>query len=244
MPPPRVKALVFDVSGVLRDSKKLMKVSYERAFKSCGVEVDVNIDMIYKLRGLQSFNDLRNSIRLLVGTKGDVGESVVAMKHANAILVDEMNGRRVEDDVVEKVRTAFREEFSSEANRELITLLPGVETGLEKLRERYTLGVLSNSTLRSLERDLGHIAHHFTFMVPDACKPETSIYLSTLKTHGLSPGETAYIGDAVSDVQLASSAGSLPLAMLTGMGTRAHLEAAGPHVVCESFDHLVSHLID
>eukprot|EP01059_Diplonema_ambulator_P029840 TRINITY_DN49727_c0_g1_i1.p1 TRINITY_DN49727_c0_g1~~TRINITY_DN49727_c0_g1_i1.p1 ORF type:complete len:188 (+),score=38.17 TRINITY_DN49727_c0_g1_i1:72-566(+) len=152
-----------------------------------------------------------------------------------------MEGRRagVSEEKVQEVVKRFREEFSSEENRELITILPGVEEGLEVLSKHFTLGVLSNSTLKSLERDLGHLRHHFSFMVPDARKPDPTAYLSTLTAHSLTPTETAYIGDALSDIRLAKSTNSLSIGILTGMGTRKHLESAKPDYLATSFPHLV-----
>eukprot|EP00754_Rhynchopus_humris_P023221 Rhum_TRINITY_DN14826_c6_g1::Rhum_TRINITY_DN14826_c6_g1_i1::g.121068::m.121068/K01091/gph; phosphoglycolate phosphatase len=236
-----VKTLVFDVSGVLRDSKRVMKRAYDVSFAEHGLDIDVDADMVYKLRGLNAFNDLSNSIRLLVGTGGDVNERVVMSKGANKLLTEEMHARPVDEALVAGVRARFRAEFAAAHNAHLVELLPGVADGLDALaRDGYTLGVLSNSTLPSLQRDLGHLSHHFRFMIPDAAKPSPDVYARSLREHDLLPAETAYVGDALSDVDLARVAGSPSIAVLTGMGTRKHLEAAAPDLLCDDFPHLVN----
>ncbi|KAJ9463163.1 Pyrophosphatase PpaX [Diplonema papillatum] len=240
----RVKTLVFDVSGVLRDSKQVMKKSYEVAFAEAGVDVKVDIDVIYKLRGLPTFNDLRNSIRLLVGTKGDIHGSVVRTKTANELLTAEMNGRPVDDALTERIRTSFRIEFSRRENHPLVTILPGVEEGIPALAKRYTLGVLSNSTKESLQRDLGHLATHFSFMVCDAAKPDPAVYLDTLRKHAIDPEETAYVGDALSDVQLAKASNSVSVALLSGMGTEKHLQGVNPDFICKDFTEFTQLMLD
>eukprot|EP01060_Flectonema_neradi_P034248 TRINITY_DN594_c5_g1_i1.p1 TRINITY_DN594_c5_g1~~TRINITY_DN594_c5_g1_i1.p1 ORF type:complete len:244 (+),score=36.49 TRINITY_DN594_c5_g1_i1:133-864(+) len=239
---PNIKTIVFDVSGVLRDSKRVMEHSYRKAFQEANVKVNFDINAVYKLRGLRDFNDLRNSIRLLVGTRGEVHESVVMTKGANKLLLEEMKARPVDDDVIEQIRSTFRREFSSEHNRELVTILPGVERGLEVLKMKYKLAVLSNSTKESLERDLGHLSHHFSFIIPDAQKPDPSVLLKALANNDLVAAETAYVGDALSDIDLAFHSGTYSIAVLTGMGTEKHITAASPDVICNDFDHLVQSL--
>ena len=239
---PNIKTLVFDVSGVLRDSKRIMEKSYIKAFHEANVPVNFDINAVYKLRGLQDFNDLRNSIRLLVATKGEVHESVVSRKGANKLLMEEMRARQVPEELVEKIRSSFRREFSSDENRSLVSILPGVESGLKILQNKYTLAVLSNSTQKSLDRDLGQLSHHFTFMIPDAEKPDPSVLLRTLSNNNIIPGETAYIGDALSDIDLAVKSGTYSISLLTGMGTEKHVTAASPDVICRDFNHLVASL--
>ena len=238
-----MKHIVFDVSGVLRDTKQLICHSYAVAFAAHGVDVAINPDMVYKLRGLEHFNHLGNSIRLLVGTRGDIHPSAVSMAGANKLLFDEMNGRPVNDDLVDQIRTTFRSEFGREENRSHVTMLPGVEAGLERLASKYTLGVLSNSNESSLKRDLGHIAHYFKFIVSDANKPDPTVFLSQLAEHGMHPSEVFYVGDAVSDITLAKASGSIPIALSSGMGCSKHLSKAEPEHLFADFSEMTESLM-
>eukprot|EP01062_Namystynia_karyoxenos_P059053 TRINITY_DN50496_c0_g1_i1.p1 TRINITY_DN50496_c0_g1~~TRINITY_DN50496_c0_g1_i1.p1 ORF type:complete len:294 (+),score=72.41 TRINITY_DN50496_c0_g1_i1:81-884(+) len=241
-----VRALVFDVSGVLRDSREVMRRAYTATFASYAARighVDVDIGTVYAVRGLDSFNDLRMSLRLLLRTRGRIEREVLsradADEHLRGLVVGAPPDCLSRDAaLIEALRKDFRRHFAAPENKDAVALLPGVERGLQRLSSRYALGVLSNSTMASLVRDLGALAPMFRFMVSDAEKPDPAVLLRTLRDHNIPPQDAAYIGDAVSDITLARRAGLRAIAMLTGMGLPEHLAAATPHAVCRDFDHL------
>eukprot|EP01063_Lacrimia_lanifica_P021102 TRINITY_DN28353_c0_g1_i1.p1 TRINITY_DN28353_c0_g1~~TRINITY_DN28353_c0_g1_i1.p1 ORF type:complete len:245 (+),score=95.68 TRINITY_DN28353_c0_g1_i1:86-820(+) len=236
----QVTNLVFDVSGVLRDTRRLMKRSYDVAFAAHGVGIDVQESMVYKLRGLEDFNDVRNSFRLLLGTKGDLHERVMGTKGANKLLVEEMNARPVDEALVESLQAAYWAEFARDENKDLVTLLPGVADGLARLAGTHRLAVLSNAPMVSIQRDLGpDLLRHFAFTIADAGKPDPAVLHSALADHGIPPERVAYVGDAVSDVALAQAAGVASVAMLSGMGAPKHLKAKEPDMVCADFAEFV-----
>jgi hypothetical protein len=64
---------VFDVGGVFRDSKELVYLAFEQAFKHCGLygeEYEFDKELLYKLRGLEMFNDVLQCCKAIYVTKG------------------------------------------------------------------------------------------------------------------------------------------------------------------------------
>jgi 7,8-dihydroneopterin aldolase/epimerase/oxygenase len=59
-----------------------------------------------------------------------------------------------------------------------------------------------------------------------------------LEENHLSPGETAFIGDTVHDIEVAKKGGVLPIAVLTGFDTLEKLAAAGPAVIVNGLGDL------
>jgi putative hydrolase of the HAD superfamily len=85
-----------------------------------------------------------------------------------------------------------------------VKIIDGTEQGLNQLQQcGYLLGVLSNGSAKSLQRDLEHLFNYFTFKVTEAKKPDPSLFLIALEKVGIPPRETIYVGDAVSDIALA-----------------------------------------
>lgn len=86
------------------------------------------------------------------------------------------------------LRDEFTKEFGSPENKSLITLYEGTEDGLKVLREmKLGLGVLSNGSMKSLQRDLGDLFSYFKFVIAEANKPDPTIFLNELSKVGLRP---------------------------------------------------------
>lgn len=142
------------------------------------------------------------------------------------------------------VRDEYQRLFASAEVKELIAMYDGAEDGAQRLKAcDFVLGVLSNGSLKALERDLGHIFESFAFTVTEADKPDPTKYLQALKSINVEPHETAYVGDAVSDVVMAKQAGSIAVALLCGMGTEAHLRSASPDHIFASLKDFADHLL-
>ena len=109
--------------------------------------------------------------------------------------------------LIAKVNIYISEEykrlFSLPEYKSQVKILPGSEDCLVYLSKIYTLGVLSNGTKQSLERDMGHLLKYFKFTVTEAQKPSTKLFIENLNSLDILPSETVYIGDALSDVVLA-----------------------------------------
>lgn len=81
----RIKAIIFDVGGVFRDSQDLIYLVFEQAFANFGIKgintftyndkirlgIKFEKENIYRLRGFESFNDVSNATKAIYVTKGE-----------------------------------------------------------------------------------------------------------------------------------------------------------------------------
>lgn len=75
-------------------------------------------------------------------------------------------------------------------------------------------------------------------------KPNPEPLLLGLERLGSAPDETAYVGDAVVDIQAARAAGLSAVSVTWGAGLVEHLIAEGPDAVAHSVPDLTSILLD
>lgn len=110
-----------------------------------------------------------------------------------------------------------------------------------RLKQRgFRLGVASSDN----ERSIRETARRFGFLEEldfvagydsgHGCKPEPGMVLGFCAAVGLQPSEVAVIGDNNHDLHMAASAGAgLKVAVLTGTGLPATLEAAADHLLSD-----------
>lgn len=109
----------------------------------------------------------------------------------------------------------------------------------ERLKQRgFKLGVASSDN----ERSIRETARRFGFLDKldfiagydsgHGCKPQPGMVLGFCAAVGLQPAQVAVIGDNNHDLHMAASAGAgLKIAVLTGTGSPATLEAAADHLL-------------
>lgn len=108
-----------------------------------------------------------------------------------------------------------------------------------RLRARgFKLGVASSDNERSIRetaRRFGFLEHLDFIAGYDSghgCKPEPGMVLGFCAAVGLSPAEVAMVGDNNHDLHMAAAAGAgLKVAVLTGTGSPATLEAMADHLL-------------
>mmetsp|Transcript_40351 Transcript_40351/g.101565 ORF Transcript_40351/g.101565 Transcript_40351/m.101565 type:complete len:293 (-) Transcript_40351:59-937(-) len=232
---------------------------------------ELSCEALWRLRGLETLNALDACVRLVIVRYSPVLDKVVTTKQGgNSIAewLDEGDSPDVEsrlraliadyercarergyrdryEELVAAVVSAYRTYFAGPKAGDLVRLAPHIDDALRRLSAAgYTLGLLSNSTEAAVRRDMGVHSEHFRFVVDRAGKPDPTVYQNTLRAVQLSPRECAYVGDACSDVVLARATGSVAVALLSGMGSRAQLERCAPDLLFESLAELVNHFCD
>jgi phosphoglycolate phosphatase len=121
-----------------------------------------------------------------------------------------------------------------------VTLLPGVEAGLATLKQKgLTLAVLSNSTPKAMQRDVGHLFPLFDVVIGDAAKPDTKKLVDVMREKRWSASQVLYVGDACSDALLARRAGVKCCLLLGGMGVKRNLLEEKPEYLCNNFSEMV-----
>lgn len=102
----------------------------------------------------------------------------------------------------------------------------------------FFLGVASSDNERSIRETarrfgfLDHLDYIAGYDSGFGCKPEPGMVLGFCRLTGLDPSEVAVIGDNNHDLHMAAAAkAGLKVAVLTGTGSVASLEAAADHVL-------------
>lgn len=123
-------------------------------------------------------------------------------------------------------------------------LFPGVVDMLRKLEaEGYLLGVATGKSRRGLEYALDRSGlsglFHSTRTVDEApSKPHPGMLLDILDELGVKPEEAVMIGDTVYDLEMARSARTAGIAVLSGSQAREDLERFAPLACLPSVSHV------
>jgi phosphoglycolate phosphatase len=139
----------------------------------------------------------------------------------------------------EQVAEAYRRRWRSEF-KDRVTLLPGAAETVRALGEAgYFLGVATAKSRVGLERELARTGlgglFHATRTVDEApSKPAPEMLLQLFAELGVGGGEAVMVGDTAWDLEMARSAGSQGVGVLTGGHPRAQLEAAAPLACLDS----------
>ena len=204
-------AVVFDLDGTLADTVSLIEDTIHMVLTDDGHQPD------------------RHTIRSFIGRPLDIA-------------LAELTGYDVSHNriaaLVKTYRTAFLPAVS-EAGESL--LLPGVPDMLRRLREAgYAIGVVTAKTTTGAEHLLQTLGIRSLVDVLVGTervkhgKPAPDSGLLALEDLGSEPSETWYVGDAVSDMEMAIAAGMRPMGVTTGVADRDELVAAGAEAVAGS----------
>ena len=126
-------------------------------------------------------------------------------------------------------------------------LFAGVRETLVELRHRgYWLGVVTGKSHAGLQRVLKKfdLAHHFLVLrTPDHCasKPHPAMVLECMAEMGVEAAQTAVVGDALLDIQMARAAGVRSFGVSFGVAGGGALLAAGAEAVIDDFAELLAH---
>ncbi|MFF2887816.1 HAD family hydrolase [Paenibacillus sp. NPDC057967] len=208
-----VSCILFDLDGTLQDSEKLATEAQRFGFRSV-LEREATEEELSQLKG--------KPVAKVIG-----------------ILFPEY-GTQIFEHAVRYY----------DANCTTITLYRGVRDMLESLSDAgYPMGIVSSKrkayVLRELEAN--GLLSFFDCIVGQEDtgehKPKPAPLLLAAEKMGVPVETCLYIGDQVSDILAASTAGMASCAALWGEGERKLLEQAQPDYVFETPEELVSHLL-
>lgn len=118
-------------------------------------------------------------------------------------------------------------------------LIPGVLPALERLSERYPLGIVTAREQRSAQvilemNGLGSLFRCVaTARTCQRAKPHPDPVLWAVSQLGLSPQQCLMVGDTTSDILAGRAAGALTVGVLCGFGERDELEDAGADLILD-----------
>jgi len=121
-----------------------------------------------------------------------------------------------------------------------LALVPGVDSALRALSNRYRLAIVTTRGRRDAEAFLAqhNLASLFELVVTREStrrlKPHPDPIRFAARSLMLPPHCCAMVGDTVVDVRSARAAGAWTVAVLSGFGERDELERAGAHIILTS----------
>lgn len=206
---PRWSVALFDLHGTLVNNIPLLIGAYQHAVRGVvGIELPE-----HKIRQLLG-QPLIDNCRTLAGDR-----AAEAYAHYVQWMVDH--------------------------SEDLLQAYPGMDTTIETLKAAgLKVGVCTNKRLDAAVRAMrstgltGVLPILTTYDDTPAPKPHAAPLLHGLQQVGGTPEQTAYIGDAVVDINAAKAAGMASIAVTWGVGTVESLSAAQPDFVIDSQEQL------
>jgi HAD superfamily hydrolase (TIGR01509 family) len=179
-----IKAVIFDMDGLMIDSEPLQSKSIEKILKEYGVDPDYDELGLVQIIGITAKENFR-----ILKDKHRINEDI--------------------DILVDKKQNAYLEIL-----KENLVSMPGLVELLNLLKEKgIKMGVASSSKLDHIELVLSGlgIRDYFEIVVSgellEKSKPHPEIYLTAAKQLGVGPKEAIALEDAEMGVISASSAG-------------------------------------
>ncbi|MFH1235419.1 MAG: HAD family phosphatase [Parcubacteria group bacterium] len=208
---PMLKAIIFDMNGVIIDDESLHEEAYRRTFKPLGI-------------GLTAEEFKRDGIG-----RSDLAfaQTHVANKNRTDINLDKL--------VVKKIDLYF------DLLKNVFPIVPGVVETVKALGKRYRLALTTGSPKVEVNLILQrlNITDDFEVVVTaddfTRSKPDPESYLLTLKKLGLKPDECVAIEDSLPGIKSVKAAGMKCIAIST---THTHGELREADTVIDSLRQL------
>lgn len=184
-----IKAIIFDMDGVILDSESISDITWEKAAAEKGLKVSEEI--LNACRGANK-NDTIITLKKYYGADFD---SEAFLERTSELFheIEEKNGIPLlpyAKEILEYLKTRYRLALASS------TRGPTVE------RQLRTAGVLDFFETRTT----GEMVEH--------SKPNPEIYLMACKSIGMEPGECAAIEDSLNGIRSAHAAGLHPIMVI------------------------------
>ncbi len=236
-----VKLLIFDVGGVLRDSKGALHFAYKKGFETVGLEYPFSPEEAWHLRGIGKYNSSYHSIKALIAVifENVSLKEILYKKNAEEIL-DEIirrNASKISEEKVNKIRKEYKKIFRSEEVKGLIKTFPYAEKAVDILLDKkYELAIFTNTSKETVKRDISFYKKFKIILGEEDTekKPSGKGITMIREELGFSEKETAYVGDSQIDVLAAKNARVRSIAVLSGMGLKIHLETLNPDYIFEN----------
>lgn len=211
-----MKLVIFDVDGTLMDSQAMIVASLTAAFADHGLEPPSRAGML-SIVGLS-----------LVTAMGTLRPADPADLHER---------------LAQSYKTAFWDFRNSNTHPEIP--FAGALDALHRLRARSDvyLGIATGKSQRGVRHIVDQFGLHDYFATIQTAddapsKPHPGMILQAMAECGVAPENTAMIGDAVYDMEMARAAGVAPIAVAWGFQPVSRLREAGARMVLNDFSDL------
>ncbi|MDP6180140.1 MAG: HAD family hydrolase [Desulfatiglandales bacterium] len=210
----RIDGIVFDVDGTLTDSIE----AYYEVFREATSRFNIPIK--------------REDVLGPMSTGSLIWERAIPK---------DIEGR---DEKIKQVSNAISEIFPKVF--EHVRPFPKVEAVLKALKKRsIKIGVVTSSWGYAIRPLHSYSLTHYLDVVISSedgypLKPAPDGILESLNRMEVDPSHALTIGDTLMDIRAGRSAGTLTMGVLSGIGSRAQLEAEGPTAVIENVAELLT----
>jgi len=215
MPAPDLDVLLFDLDGVIADSRHAITRSINHALEAHGLPPQPEPD-------LQRY----------------IGPPLLAAFR------EILTALEADPDLADPCVAAYRERYADACLVETLPY-PGVDRAVERLAERLPLAVATSKPTRFAEPILEELGLRGSFraVVGPSLDAKTETKTETvgraLAALGR-PARAAIVGDRHHDVGAGRAHGLTTVGVAWGFGTRAELEAAGADVIVETPEALLA----
>jgi phosphoglycolate phosphatase len=206
---------IFDIDGILVDSRAMISTCMDKAFVGAGLPAP-------------GYEKIRRVIGLSLG---------VGLRTLAPDADDTLHLR-----IIESYRETF---FQMRGDPTLASLMyDGATKLLDNLASAgWKLGIATGKSRRGLDEMIERFdwRHRFVthFCADDGPgKPDPHMVLANIKAASANPTRSIVIGDSEHDIAMAVKAGVASIGVTWGFGTRQEMEAAGSNVVLDSMDVL------
>ncbi len=237
----RVKLVILDLGGVIRDTSRGLDAGYRMGFESEGLPYNYNYQNTWHLRGIGKYDIATECFKVLLALELR-GESqllpqIIKLPDAESVLDDIAKKTLSKDDILtaERIRLKYKEFFNSENAKEFISLYPFAERSVKSLSEKgYKIALLTNGNRVTVYRDVPFASAFDLILSEDDVrekKPSGEGIRKIMATFGFNTDQTIFVCDASVDIKAAKDAGSMSAAVLSGMGLEIHLKKENPELI-------------
>ena len=209
----RIKGIVFDVDGTLTNSVE----AYFEIFREVSARFGIQIKKEDVLEPMATGSLIWD--RILPQDSPDRDEKIKQFM-----------------EVIQKV---YQDVFQH------VHPFPGLESVLKEIEGKgVRLGALTSSRAFAIRPLLDHeLSHYFKVIMTREDgfpqKPAPDGVLECLRRMEVIPNDAIAIGDTPLDIRAGKAAGTLTIGVLSGIGTRAQLEAEAPTAIIEHISQLL-----
>ncbi|MBU4246301.1 HAD family hydrolase [archaeon] len=244
-----IKAIVFDVGGVLRNSSKTFDFTFRKVFEEFGLNYSFSTIDVWHLRGFRDWNPRRGALRALLcvsRSKTDLSE-IMKMPDAEELIAGLIKShvKPGDDELIEKMAARYVFWFyENTESRKYTKIMPHAAEAVEELSKKYTLAILTDSRLSLTDDWLKAIGirKYFNCLIGGEQlknkKPNPKGLFLISEKLMMAPNQILYVGDSAHDIIAAKNAGCKSAAILTGMGMKHVLEKEKPDFIFENLAEL------
>ena len=223
----RIKAVVVDIEGVIRDPKSFFHHAYEYALSKAGVSLYATPSETWKLRSFKELNSQREFLKALycLGKKGIRPVQATWKKDPVSFVKEIIEKVSPSEKTIDLIEKNYEEYISNPNLMKRAQPIRAGKKAVKLLREEgYKVCAITNSYRKHIEPWLKQRKINFDILI---CgdeikekKPSPDSLLKICSSLGIDPRETVYIGDTEVDILTAINSNSLPIAVYSGGSER------------------------